>query len=58
MRPQPDAPSACPLREPTIRFVLERLVTVEFRPISTSTPELDDLVRQSARVALKSAHVG
>jgi hypothetical protein len=58
MRAEPDAPSACPLREPTIRFVLERLVTVEFRPISTSTPELDGLAHQSTRVALKSAHVG
>jgi hypothetical protein len=36
MRADPDGPSL--LREPSIRIVLDRLVTVEFRPSSTRTP--------------------
>jgi hypothetical protein len=38
MRAEPDGPSACAPREPSIRIVLDRLVAVEFRPSSTRTP--------------------
>lgn len=38
MRAEPDGPSVCVPREPSIRIVLDRLVTVEFRPSSTRTP--------------------
>ena len=37
MRADPDGPSHT-LREPSIRIVLDRLLTVEFRPASTLTP--------------------
>jgi hypothetical protein len=50
MRAAEDSPSACPLREPTIRIVLARLVSVEFRPSSTLTPDLIELDRQLARM--------
>jgi hypothetical protein len=40
MRAEPDGPSTCLLREPTIQIVLARLVSVEFRPASTLTPAL------------------
>lgn len=38
MRADPDGPSCVMPREPSIRIVLDRLVTVEFRPSSTRTP--------------------
>jgi hypothetical protein len=38
MRADPDGPGACLLREPSIRIVIDRLVSVEFRPSSTRTP--------------------
>jgi hypothetical protein len=38
MRAEPDGPSACAPREPSIRIVLDRIVAVEFRPSSTRTP--------------------
>jgi hypothetical protein len=38
MRADEDSPSICVPREPSIRIVLDRLVTVEFRPSSTATP--------------------
>jgi hypothetical protein len=40
MRADPDGPSTCVVmpREPSIRIVLDRLVSVEFRPTSTRTP--------------------
>ena len=37
MRADPDGPTML-LREPTIRIVLDRMVSVEFRPSSTRTP--------------------
>lgn len=39
MRAEPDGPSflAAP-REPSIRIVIDRLISVEFRPSSTRTP--------------------
>jgi hypothetical protein len=49
MRAAEDSPSSWPLREPTIKIVLARLVAVEFRPSSTLTPELIELDRQLAR---------
>ena len=38
MRAEPDGPSVSVPREPSIRIVLDRLVSVEFRPSSTRTP--------------------
>ena len=38
MRAEMDGPSVSVPREPSIRIVLDRLVTVEFRPSSTRTP--------------------
>lgn len=39
MRAEPDGPSYVSVpREPSIRIVLDRLVSVEFRPSSTRTP--------------------
>jgi len=49
MRADPDGPST--LRETSIRIVLDRLVTVEFRPASTRTPSmLDGIARQAVHV--------
>lgn len=49
MRAEPDNPSMS-LREPLIRIVLARLVSVEFRPASTLTPGLDLIATQTTRL--------
>lgn len=55
MRADPDGPSPCAValpREPSIRIVLDRLVTVEFRPSSTRTPaSLDGIALRSTEFA-------
>jgi len=52
MRAEPDGPSACTPREPSIRIVLDRLVAVEFRPSSTRTPaSLDGIALREATEA-------
>ncbi len=52
MRAEPDGPSVCVPREPSIRIVLDRLVTVEFRPSSTRTPaSLDGAAFRTAESA-------
>jgi hypothetical protein len=45
MRPAPDAPS-CMLREPTIRIVLERAISIEFHEIATEPRLADDERRE------------
>jgi hypothetical protein len=50
MRADEDGPSVCIPREPSIRIVLDRLLTVEFRPTSTQTPASLD------GIALRAAH--
>jgi hypothetical protein len=53
MRADEDGPGICTPREPSIRIVLDRLVTVEFRPSSTRTPaSLDGVALRFERLPM------